>query len=251
MKNIIEKDNKLLMKCSLVMLSTDKKPIKGDILLRHLWKGTPNECRSLWQFDESVTIEDVFQYRTLNGTFRDIASSFVTQHLYILSDVEIEEDDWYLSDKFVWQMKYPQWGEEGQGGAKKIIITTNPELTEIIECNGTPYVFKIPKIPQSFIQEFVKNQGKGYDEVLVEMEEKCCGLLGTTTKDTELSEICMICSARSNIKLALSSNNEVNIMTNITWDIIYNNYFLQSEYNGLSFSEWLKENYNLPTKIDK
>ncbi len=32
------------------ILPTDKAPIKGDLLLRHLWKGNPRlECISWWK----------------------------------------------------------------------------------------------------------------------------------------------------------------------------------------------------------
>ena len=92
--------------------------------------------------------------------------------------------------------------------AKKIIATTNPELTEIIECNGTPYVFKIPKIPQSFIQEFVKNQGHGYDEVLVEVEKYNYQHINYNPDGVSIK------SAISELrkKLKLYSNNEINIL---------------------------------------
>ena len=68
-------------------------------------------------------------------------------HLYITSDEEIEEGDYYKSGKFIWQMKYPQWGEEGQGGAKKIILTTDPDLIK----DG------VQEIDSEFLEWFAKN----------------------------------------------------------------------------------------------
>jgi hypothetical protein len=70
------------------------------------------------------------------------------QNIYITSTEEIKTGDWYKSGKFIWQMKYPQWGEEGQGDAKKIILTTDVDLIK----DG------VQPIPDEFLEWFVKNQ---------------------------------------------------------------------------------------------
>ena len=77
------------------VLPTDKEPVKGDLLLRHIWKDTSNECISWWRYDDTITIDGVVQYTTLNGSFRDIVSSFKVHHVYITSDEEIKVGDWY------------------------------------------------------------------------------------------------------------------------------------------------------------
>ena len=69
------------------------------------------------------------------------------QHIYITSDEEIKEGDWYKSGKFIWQMKYSKWGEEGQGDCKKIILTTDQDLIK----DG------IQAIDDEFLGWFVKN----------------------------------------------------------------------------------------------
>ena len=234
MKNIIEKDNKLWMKYSLVMLPTNKS--SSICTVKHF---IDNKIKLLYNHNNKAFIFE-----------EDKDLIIQPQHLYILSDEEIKEGDWYLSDKFVWQMKYPQWGEEGQGGAKKIIATTNPELTEIIECNGTSYVFKIPKIPQSFIQEFVKNQGNGYNKILIEVELGEDYLAGNSGGNE-------IWSSYPD-KLKLSSNNEVNIiMENVdNWNLIHNRYLdyvvIHNKQVGVvNLIKWFKLNYNPPTKINK
>jgi hypothetical protein len=69
------------------------------------------------------------------------------KNIYITFDEEIKTGDYYQSGKFIWQMRYPQWGEEGQGGAKKIILTTDPELI----ADG------VQAIDDTFLEWFVKN----------------------------------------------------------------------------------------------
>jgi hypothetical protein len=69
------------------------------------------------------------------------------QNIYITSDVEIKEGDWYKTGKFIWKMRYPTWGEEGQGDAKKIILTTDQKLI----ADG------VQAIDDEFLEWFVKN----------------------------------------------------------------------------------------------
>ena len=281
MKNIIEKDGKLWMKCSLAMLPTCKLPIKGDLLLRHIWKNTRNECYSLWQFDEAVTIEDTFQYRTLNSTlnstFRDVASSFVPQHLYILIDENIKEGEWYLVELFniegvstgfyiekcitidgVWVNKLEIDKTRHINNCKKIIATTNPEL------KITPYEWKVedennirtilPQIPQSFIKDFVKANSKGYDEILVEVEKYNYQHINHNPDGVSVKSS----TSEWREKLKLSSNNEINIIIDNVddWDLIHSRYLdyvvIHNKQIGVvNLIKWLKLNYNLPTKIDK
>lgn len=76
------------------LINTKQQPIKGQLLLRHIWKGTPNECFSLWRFNEDVVIGDVRQYTTLNGSFRDYYKSFIPQYLYVTSQDPYSAGDW-------------------------------------------------------------------------------------------------------------------------------------------------------------
>ena len=139
------------------VLPTDKEPVKGDLLLRHIWKDTSNECISWWRYDDTITIDGVVQYTTLNGSFRDITSSFKVQHIYITSDEEIKEGDWY------WLEKIDRIGSESgaykSSGAKvsklntlasnckKIILTTDQDLIK----DG------VQAIDDEFLEWFVKN----------------------------------------------------------------------------------------------
>jgi hypothetical protein len=114
------------------------------------------------------------------GETPTIEDSLINQHLYITTDEEIKEGD-LCYDKSA----KPGWnGIEGiskclrtdkngywNKNCRKIIATTDPKLNEVNDKNKVdeswfrPF---IPKIPQSFIEEYCKSGG--IDEVLVEME---------------------------------------------------------------------------------
>ena len=140
------------------VLPTDKNPIKGDLLLRHLWRGTSNECISWWRYNETITIDDVIQYTTLNSSFRDITSSFKTHNIYITSDEEIKEGDWFIDLRDI-NTEGGLYDEDiycaGSGGSdefankigKKIILTTDQDLIK----DG------VQAIEDEFLEWFVKN----------------------------------------------------------------------------------------------
>ena len=128
---------------NLHIIQTEKPPIKGDLLLRHLWKGKPNECISWWRYNDTNTYGDTVVYTTLNGSFMDSPSSFKTQHIYITNSEEIKFDD-YITDGYkVWQWK----DDSSLLGRKKIILTTDQNLIN----DG------VQKIDDEFLEWFVKN----------------------------------------------------------------------------------------------
>jgi hypothetical protein len=134
------------------VLPTDKKPIKGDLLLRHLWKGEANECISWWRYNDTTMYGDTLVYTTLNGSFMDVPSSFKVQNIYITSDEEIKEGDWchylnrfgggniicqayrYKDDARMLFARSSSNREIGEGitplkdECKKIILTTDQDL---------------------------------------------------------------------------------------------------------------------------
>ena len=146
------------------VLPIDKEPIKGDLLLRHLWKETSNECISWWRYNDTITIDGVTQYTTLNGSFRDITSSFKIQNIYITSDEEIKEDDWIYRDgsihkcfkvhktdiEFLTSIDSVYCGSNtfwSKEFCKKIILTTDQDLIK----DG------VQAIDDEFLEWFVKN----------------------------------------------------------------------------------------------
>lgn len=103
------------------------------------------------------------------------------QHLYIVSDNEIKEGDWHLEQTGLGWLSPIQTTKEHLANkqyidrCKKIEATTDSSLkyqttTQIEQVNGKPQEWSIPQIPPSFIEAYVKAEGK-ITEVLVEMEE--------------------------------------------------------------------------------
>lgn len=157
------------VKSKIVILPHNNTPKKGDILLRHIWKNTKLEDRSIWQYNETVTIDNVEQYTTLNGSFRDTIDVFKPQHLYFLSDEEIKEGDYVIDETGLFG---PVEREDVLINPKKIIATTD-FLTRIEHDESVPYPKGIQHILPKPSNEFLKMycELEGIDEVLVEYEE--------------------------------------------------------------------------------
>ena len=92
-----------------------------------------------------------------------------TQHLYILSDEEIKDGDWYYSIEFKVILQSESTSIEG--AVQKIIATTDPDLLSTGDKAIIDYTFKdgIFEIPQHIIEVYVKNP---FDEVEVEYWNK-------------------------------------------------------------------------------
>lgn len=157
MKNLIQKDGKYYEECDNVMLPTDKATrvflsnIDNKILLM-------NEARTI-PFNQN---------NTLTG-----------QHLYITSNEEIEEGDWYiytdLLNRKSLHRALPSTTNE-LGNKKKIIATTDRNLGLSGYCDdGIPLdnkgnMFKpLPKPSNEFLKKFCKEGGIW--EVMVEYDE--------------------------------------------------------------------------------
>jgi len=126
----------------------------------------------------------------------------LAQHLYILSDEEIKEDDWFIEcidngsvnapHYSINKMINPKYsieeetysaiginGDEhtcGYHNTKKIIATTNSELLEhslTREINGFSGHIPLPRISQDFIEAYIKsyNEGNVIKDVMVEYKE--------------------------------------------------------------------------------
>lgn len=196
---------------NVIMLPT-KAIYKGVILLRHLWKNQSKlECKSLWQYNETINIGGLKQYTTLNGSFRDIISSFQPQHLYITTDEEIKEGDWVMFNN-----QFEQAGRvESQlqyHAFKKIIATTDKALNKLVEgINGISNEEYLPQPSKAFIEKYCK--AGGIDEVMVEYttdELRCykCGKSETNCINT--SKNC-IGYFEDNNKPKVNSHNEITI----------------------------------------
>jgi hypothetical protein len=105
-------------------------------------------------------------------------------HLYLTSDEDIKEGDWYLykMGEF-WELMQCMDNEEAERcnthhliarHCRKIVATTNPDLWEFDEskfiANSPTFIKGVAKIPQSLIEYFVEKQGK-VDSVMVKYNE--------------------------------------------------------------------------------
>ena len=131
-------------------MKTSREPIKGDILLRHIWKNNPNECISWWRYNETIDIDSVKQYTTLNGTFRDMYQSFEVRNLYITINGSFSRDE-YVTDGIEVIKATPKLvnsqGLLDRREWKKIVLTTDPDLIAA----------RVKYAGDEFLDWFVKN----------------------------------------------------------------------------------------------
>lgn len=123
------------------------------------------------------------------GEFRKyLQLGFKPQHLYLTNDEEIKEGDWYIFAKELHKaiastVKIANIDLRLGNPYNKVMATTNPELNFYeSETTMTPWLPTIAKIPDSFIQSYIKayNEEKPIKEVILEYEEKVKNVEGTT-----------------------------------------------------------------------
>ena len=201
----------MLKKAQVVILPTNEKPVKGQILRRHIWKGDPKlEEDSLWLYNNTITIDNVKQYTTLNGSFRDWYKAFIPQHLYIISDDEIKENDYCLNLETNTVFKMHKHGLPTSNRNKKIIATTDTSLINRRQMTfmdeATEWIYDLPQPSQQFIEKFIEEYNKGnvITNVLVEYEQdyanrncSTCNLGTDGTCELNLEKKC--CSSTNNV----------------------------------------------------
>ena len=109
----------------------------------------------------------------LNGLKNDEYKEY--QHLYIISDDEIKEGDWFynIHSKIVGQAAF-NFGKDEL--AKKIIATTDDSLEifdkELSDIHSVKVNILLPEPSQQFIQKYIEEYNKGniITDVLVEYE---------------------------------------------------------------------------------
>lgn len=160
------------------------------------------------------------------------------QHLYILSDDEIKEGDWYFSgnrftndnlSKFKVGISSTEFYKEQS--IKKIIATTNPDLIK----EG------IPSIDGKFIKEYCN---KPVDEVNVVYDKH-------SVKEF-IDSLFQIPTPIMKGKLRLSPNGSIVIKPiEETWDDIYNEYLRTNHEDNTSdyVISWLMKLYKAPKRI--
>jgi hypothetical protein len=147
---------------------------------------------------------------------------FFPQHLYILSNEDLKEGDWFIDlhnldkPKFCDNQQLANKLNLKKEQVKKIISTTNKELTIIGRNISYPILGQtityLPQIPQQFIDYFVSEYNKGnvISKVLVEVEEYDKGY---SNKGTSSIPSSFSYWQGMGLKIKLNQNNEVNILT--------------------------------------
>lgn len=100
------------------------------------------------------------------NSYRFYSKECAYQQLYVLSDDEIKEGDWqinHLTNKVSKRTKSAL--EVSQVNCSKIVATTDILHGEFLQYSGERY--KIPQLPESFIQKYIKayNEGNPITEV--------------------------------------------------------------------------------------
>ena len=151
-------------KAEVFMLPTNE--AKGDFSKERIY---PCLLKHSWMFDKEGKGKLIF-------TDSNIRTPTQLQHLYIISDDKIKEDDWCIdSDRNIFQHKNHFPVSIGQ---RKIIATTNTLLK--IEINSkrgdllpdVSFDINLPQPSKQFIEKYIEEYNKGnvITDILVEYE---------------------------------------------------------------------------------
>jgi hypothetical protein len=157
------------------------------------------------QFDNYLVLNKEQKLCVWNTSTMGSQKSLDIQHLYILSNDEIKEGDWFITQKGnlyrcnTRNSKTIYYVSNSGGMAckveycKKIIATTY----EYLGCSNTSISHLFAQIPQSFIEHYIREYNKGnvISKVLVEVEN-----------DYEEPQ-------GDYFRIKLSQNNEISILT--------------------------------------
>jgi hypothetical protein len=217
-----------------VMLSTNEKAKIGDIVMS--------------KFD------DIHILTKNDG--KEYAKTVTSQHLYILSDEEIEGGDWFVgfadgsikpfvmqADESTVEINNWQLNKKGYSSNKKIIATTDRSLKVFIHTTMAidmdDCYESLPQPSQSFIEKFVDEYNKGnvITEVMVEYES-----IGAYANP----------KYNSDYQLKINSDNTINIINSKErWSReevveIFNKMFstdiIDAYVKKVDFDKWIEEN---------
>lgn len=200
MSKLIEKERRFYKECGVVMLETkdctnihkDKRAnsypkLQKPSLLGGIWKSDPNH------------------YQSVQATRDGLQENF---HLYITSDDEIKEGDWYLEPNVDIKPTQCKKISELTKNDKKIIATTDTSIgfTDH-KISPVPNFCEFPQPSDKFIQAYIDayNKSEKIEKVLVEY-----GLFCNTNKYPNIKTECNCpCTEEINcgITLKLKDNN--------------------------------------------
>ena len=132
--------------------------VKGDFSKERIY---PCLLKYSWMFDEEETGKLIY-------SDSNIRTPTQLQHLYIISDDEIKEGDWFidLKDNTIWQNKAKENMRKSIfPECKKIISTTDSSLSQTSRA-------EIPQPSKQFIQKYIEeyNKGRQIIDIIVEYE---------------------------------------------------------------------------------
>lgn len=176
------------------------------------------------------------------------------QHLYIISDDEINIGDWCVVNKSGIRI----YDKTQFSSQKKIIATTNKSLCiektamSADSFDQRVYTYKdyLPELPQHFIKEFINewNKGNVIKEVVVECELRETGRMKESKFNTAPDLECTSWSAEKDMLPVINTDNTVNInIINKFWNRdevieILNKLAYDLSGNGLILDSNLKVN---------
>ena len=175
---------------------------------------------------------------------------FEAQHLYILSDDEIKENNTHFYNPHSGQLhisgNHTDYEAINKNGCKKIIATTDSSLRTIkCECLATTFegcsqcIEILPQPSQQFIEKYIEEYNKGniITDVLVECEQKSKGFVNALKGNYNYENI-----------LKINPDNTITIKKvkdNYTREEILND-IEQSIIQGLNIGQyrdkWIEEN---------
>ncbi len=178
-------------------------------------------------------------------------SEIKSQHLYIISDDKIKEDNWFYNP-FINEIQI----NCNSDNCKKIIATTDTSLKVFIDGNGNKssheltksgYVEFLPQPSQQFIEKYIESYNKGevITNVLVEYED-----VGEEDWDEKSDEPIW----KENWKLRINpKDNTITIkklkdswnreeVLNLLKKLNIENQYSPEEFIEFSLDEWVKEN---------
>lgn len=179
----------MFKRCKVVMLPTEKATWPNCIWLGRI-SGQLN-------FDHS--------HDNFPCSINSIDNSMLPQHLYILSDDEIEKNDWYFNQivrRDIENNIYPE-------GVVPIKCTNESDTCNELKCikiiATTDCSLSIPLIPQSFINKYVNeyNKGNKIEKCMVEYQMYNRSIPFTYNSDPDSSYV--------HYELKLNPNNTINI----------------------------------------
>ena len=119
---------------------------------------------------------------------------FVAQHLYIISDDEIKEGDWYFdgTDFIHKKSKHNNTLVDGNKQAKKIIATTDTSLINRRQMTfmdeATEWIYDLPQPSQQFIEKYIEEYNNGNIITDIEVEYSPSSITIQTYSEQQIND---------------------------------------------------------------